>query len=175
MSCAVIPYEPRLLTADRVAVNCPGCFSDLLQIRVRSWSSVGLKRRGFVRFPDFYLTTKTAEKEQRTSRQEKQKAGSVSRPVGSLRVSSDLAPRFPDTLTTFAGGGVRFGGQHSTTTAQSMGSPCSCKARICSCFLSSSFISNNVVKWLNISKSPQASKSCMEIPRCLGTTLLGVI
>lgn len=22
----VIPYEPRLLTADRVAVNCPGCF-----------------------------------------------------------------------------------------------------------------------------------------------------
>lgn len=61
------------------------------------------------------------------------------------------------------------GGQHSTTTAQSMGSPCSCKARICSCFLSCSFISNNVVKWLNISKSPQASKSCREKLRCLGS------
>ncbi len=61
-----------------------------------------------------------------------------------LRVSSDLAWSFPDTLTTFAGGGVRFGGQHSTTTAQSMGSPCSCRARICSCFLSCSFITTKV-------------------------------
>ena len=84
------------------------------------------------------------------------------------RASSDLAPRFPESLALI-GLGSQFGGQHSTTTAQSMCSPCSCKAFICSCFLSCSFISNNVVKWLNISKSPQASKSCREKLRCLGS------